>query len=316
MMILILFIIFVLFISYTKWLIHIENIDYYTLKKLNKFYQFSRPVGEENKFKIKYMKNKKLLKTLKEKYNKLSNKLLLLENLSVSPPGWENWLNLSLHQEKDDIEEKISHHKSEMILQSIIDQCKKSKCRSISKIFRSNKTFQFNKIYLLEDNVKDCYQVITRRENKYINPFDQEKVKYICKEDVLGPIHDYYKLIMYKNDRTLNECKLGDLNTIHSKSFCHFKIRNLSEAMYLIQYYNTKLPNVILQYNIKNISKDKNSYSISSRPGGKNHYLKKEIFNNIPLVPLNREWNDELVYKYFNFDKEQIKVINEYSNNK
>ena len=33
------------------------------------------------------------------------------------------------------------------------------------------------------------------------------------------------------------------------------------------------------------------------------------LMKKIPLVPLNREWNNEKVYEYFNFTENEINII-------
>ena len=39
------------------------------------------------------------------------------------------------------------------------------------------------------------------------------------------------------------------------------------------------------------------------------------VFNQIPDIDLSIEWDDKKVYKFFNFDKEQIKYVeNSYDN--
>ena len=121
-------------------------------------------------------------------------------------------------------------------------------------------------------------------------------IKYIDKKHIKHN-YDFYKLITptgchgaysgFGNFYILNN------NEIHTTSYVQFKIANSDEANSLLSYLKCKLPNFML-------SLRKNSQLISNN-----------TCRWIPLPPLNKEWNDEEVYKYFNLSEDEIKLIKE-----
>jgi site-specific DNA-methyltransferase (adenine-specific) len=82
-----------------------------------------------------------------------------------------------------------------------------------------------------------------------------------------------------------------DKNCVYSETYISFGVKNKNEAESLLSYMKYKLPNFMLYLR-------KNSQHIS-----------KNTCEWIPLPPLDREWNDRDVYKYFKLSEDDIKLI-------
>ena len=86
---------------------------------------------------------------------------------------------------------------------------------------------------------------------------------------------------------------IGNPDEIHTSSYISFKVSDEDEAKSLLCYMKCRLPNFML-------SLRKHSQDIS-----------KNTCKWIPLPPLNKEWTDDEVYKYFDLSEEDIKLIND-----
>ena len=121
-------------------------------------------------------------------------------------------------------------------------------------------------------------------------------IKYIDKKQIKHN-YDFYKLITptgcHGAYSGFGNFYILDNNEIHTTSYVQFKIANIEEANSLLSYLKCKLPNFML-------SLRKNSQLIS------NNTCKW-----ITLPPLNKEWNNEEVYKYFKLSEDEIKLIKE-----
>jgi hypothetical protein len=158
---------------------------------------------------------------------------------------------------------------------------------SITDIFKGRYfNIETNSPYLINDNkyVK-CYISQLKGFIKYVKP------EHIKQE------YNYYKIITptgcHKAYSGFGELYILNENEIHTTSYVQFKISNRNEAVYLTSYLKTKLPNLML-------SLRKNSQLIS-----------KNTCKWIPLVPLNKKWTDEEVYKYFKLSEDEIKLVKE-----
>ena len=80
-------------------------------------------------------------------------------------------------------------------------------------------------------------------------------------------------------------------NEIHTGSYISFKVNNQKEAESLLSYMKTNFVNFMLSIrkNTQNISGDTCKW--------------------IPLIPLNRKWDNKSVYKYFKLTPSEIKEI-------
>lgn len=86
---------------------------------------------------------------------------------------------------------------------------------------------------------------------------------------------------------------MGYPGEVHTKSYISFNLNSENEAKSLLSYMTCKLPNLLL-------SLRKSSQDIS-----------ESTCKWIPLPPLNKEWNDREVYKYFKLSEDEIKLIKE-----
>ncbi len=86
---------------------------------------------------------------------------------------------------------------------------------------------------------------------------------------------------------------IGKPKEVHSESYISFNVKNENESKNLLNYLNCRLPNFTLSLRklTQNISSDTCKW--------------------IPLPPLNKEWNDDEIYKYFKLSKNDIKLIND-----
>ena len=85
---------------------------------------------------------------------------------------------------------------------------------------------------------------------------------------------------------------IGNQLEIHTiPSYISFKVSNENEAKSLLSYMKYKLPNFMLS--LIKLSQDINETTCKW----------------IPLPPLDKEWNDEEIYKYFKLTEDEIKLI-------
>jgi len=168
---------------------------------------------------------------------------------------------------------------------SLINKLKKFD--SITNIFNGRYfNIETNNKYL--SNNKKLVKCYVSKQKGFIKYIDKEQIKHN---------YNFYKLITptgchgaysgFGNFYILND------NEVHTTSYVQFKIQNRDEAISLLSYMKCKLPNLML-------SLRKNSQLISTN-----------TCKWIPLPPLNIEWNDEKVYKYFKLSKDNIKLIKE-----
>ena len=81
---------------------------------------------------------------------------------------------------------------------------------------------------------------------------------------------------------------------VHSRSYISFKVDSKPEADSLYSYMKCKLPHVLL-------STRKITHNLCN----------SSVFKWIPLVPLDRQWNDAMLFEYFKFDNDIVNVISE-----
>lgn len=79
---------------------------------------------------------------------------------------------------------------------------------------------------------------------------------------------------------------------IFTETFCGFVVSSEMEAKNLISYFKTDFVNKLIS--IRKI---------------KNH-INKEVLEWVPNVPLDEEWNDEKLFKYFKLTKKERELIN------
>ncbi len=120
-------------------------------------------------------------------------------------------------------------------------------------------------------------------------------IKYIDKQYIKKD-YNFYKLITARangGNGCFGNIFIGNPTEIHTGSYISFKISNEIEAKSLLSYMKCKLPNFMLS--LRKISQD----------------ISEATCKWIPLPPLNKEWNDDEVYKYFKLSDNEIKLIKE-----
>jgi site-specific DNA-methyltransferase (adenine-specific) len=121
--------------------------------------------------------------------------------------------------------------------------------------------------------------------------------RYIDKKYIDNDRLQNHKVITVTASTANNDCFgnmfIGGKNDIHSESYISFNVTSESEAKSLLSYLKCRLPNLLLK--IRKIT----------------HNISETTCKWIPLPPLNKIWTDELIYLYFKYTKDEIKLINE-----
>jgi hypothetical protein len=121
-------------------------------------------------------------------------------------------------------------------------------------------------------------------------------IKYIDEKNVKKDITTYKVITTrasFQANSGFGNMFIGYPNEICSQSYILFEVKSEIEAKSLLSYMKCKLPNFML-------SLRKSSQDIS-----------EATCKWIPLLPLNKEWNDEEVYKYFDLSDDEIKLVKE-----
>ena len=135
--------------------------------------------------------------------------------------------------------------------------------------------------------------------NKLIKCYvSQQKgfIKYIDKK-IVKKEYNFFKVITtraaYGANSGFGNTFIGTPNEIHTGSYISFKCSNEGDAKSLLSYMKCKLPNLLL-------SLRKSSQDIS-----------EATCKWIPLPPLNKDWTDDMIYKYYKLSENEIKLIKE-----
>jgi hypothetical protein len=155
------------------------------------------------------------------------------------------------------------------------------KSQDYHKIQTNDKRFKSEKT---KDTIK-CYVSLQKGFEKYI---DKNEIKTnISKYKVITPDGAFTANSGFGNTF------IGNPNEVHCKTYVSFEIDTENEAKSLLSYMKCRLPNFML-------SLRKNSQHTCS-----------STCKWIPLPPLNKEWTDAEVYKYFKCSEEDINLIND-----
>jgi site-specific DNA-methyltransferase (adenine-specific) len=137
-----------------------------------------------------------------------------------------------------------------------------------------------------KDNYITCYVSQIKGFKNYIdkNTLDKNKL-------------NNYKVITVTASTANNDCFgnmfIGNIDDIHSESYISFNVNSNLEAESLLSYLKTRFANFLLK--LRKVT----------------HNISSSTCKWIPLLPLNKEWNDEEVYKYFKLSEDEIKLIKE-----
>ena len=159
---------------------------------------------------------------------------------------------------------------------------------NLSKLYCSQGTFLNSKTEKeLNNNTNDilCYVSKNKGLKKYL-----EKNK-------INKDYNYWKIITpaaaYKGSSGFSNLYILNNYEIHSRSYVSFKVNNLEEAESLLSYMTCKLTHILLSIR-------KQTHNLCN----------SDVFKWIPLVPLDRKWNNIILHKYFNLNDEHIDFIN------
>jgi hypothetical protein len=168
-------------------------------------------------------------------------------------------------------------------------------CGIVNKFLENDKItdLYLGRYFGIESNDKNLTD-----NNKLIKCYvSQQKgfIKYIDKKFIKKE-YNFFKVITAE----ANGCAgcfgnkfIGIENEVHTGSYISFRVSNENEAKSLLSYMKCKLPNFML--NLRKISQ----------------HINESTCKWIPLPPLNKDWNDEKVYKYFKLSKDEIKLVKE-----
>jgi site-specific DNA-methyltransferase (adenine-specific) len=158
---------------------------------------------------------------------------------------------------------------------------------SLSKIYCGSSYYeiQTNDKRLCDQNNENylkCYVSQQKGFTKYI------EFKYVKKDT------NNYKVITARangGNGCFGNMFIGKPNEVYTQSYISFKVNNEDEAKSLFSYLKCRLPNFMLS--LRKISQD----------------ISESTCKWIPLPPLDRIWNDNMVYQYFNLNKEDIELV-------
>lgn len=175
-------------------------------------------------------------------------------------------------------------------INSIIQKIKNKNKKYLSDIYHSKGHF---KISVKDKRLTDKKET----ENHIICYMSKQKgfKKYIDKTTISVKL--YHKVITPSASGTSEKQGFGnlivtDINDVYSETYISFETKSLDESKNLKKYMTTKFVNVLLTLNKKTQNINKHCCSF------------------IPLLDLDKEWTDPLIFEYFNLDKNEIDYIN------
>lgn len=141
---------------------------------------------------------------------------------------------------------------------------------------------------LIDENKKDYLKCYVSQQKGFIKYIDKNEVKKDFSK---------YKVITteasFASYSGFGNTFIGFPNEVYSGSYISFNVESKQQAKSLLSYIKCKLPNVMLS--LRKISQ----------------HINESTCKWIPLVPLDREWTDDKVYKYFELSNEEINLIKE-----
>ena len=167
-----------------------------------------------------------------------------------------------------------------------------------------NKILNYDKItkyyisqdyYKIQTNDKRLKNIKTNDDIKCYVSQQKGFNKYINKNEIIKPTNNYKVITARANggNGCFGNIFIGSPDEVHTKSYISFNLNSENEAKSLLSYMKCKLPNFMLS--LRKISQD----------------ISESTCKWIPLPPLNKEWNDEEVYKHFKLSENEIKLIKE-----
>ena len=138
-------------------------------------------------------------------------------------------------------------------------------------------------------NFIDCYM---SKQKGFLCSIDPLKIKKNFSYDKV-----YIAADCHGGWSGLGNIFIGNKKSVASFSYMHFSVDSAAEAKSLASFLNTKTANVL----------------VSLRKASQ--HLKANTFNWVPLLPLDRTWDDASVYDYLDLTEEEISLIEEVAAN-
>lgn len=121
------------------------------------------------------------------------------------------------------------------------------------------------------------------------------KINYIDKCTVDENKLKNYKIITVTASTGNNDCFgnmfIGEPNEVHSESYISFNVNSKNEAESLLSYLKSRFVNFLLK--LRKVT----------------HNISCNTCKWIPLIPLNRIWDEQSIYEYFNLSEIEIDLI-------
>lgn len=147
-----------------------------------------------------------------------------------------------------------------------------------------------NSKYLREKGDDDCYKCHVSQKKSD----NKTGIMYVHKKHVLQTTPSW-KVITVRASRGqgtgFGRIEIATPDEIHSTTFISFNVKSEDEAYNLKSYLQCGLTNFLLS--ICKISQD----------------ISEKTMRYIPYVPLDRQWNDKMLYKYFKFNQDDINLV-------
>ena len=158
---------------------------------------------------------------------------------------------------------------------------------NISELYRCTSYFKYisNDVRLQDTGKTKCYvsYIKSKSRFKFVNDYEPTEKKSFWKvitPNACGIMTDGFGYMMILNP-----------DEIYTGSYISFKVDSEFEAKSLMSYLKSTFVNYILC--IRKVSQ----------------HISLKVCEWVPLVPFDRIWTDELIYKYFNLTKTQINII-------
>ena len=156
---------------------------------------------------------------------------------------------------------------------------------SLTKLYKSSGYF---KIRTNDKRLKDkgelkCYVSFLKSKNRYKYIDNYENSNNSWKVITARAAYGAYSGFGYK--------KISSPDELYTDSYISFHVNSRKESICLLSYMETKFVNYLLS--VRKISQD----------------ISENTCKWIPLVPLDKNWNNEEIYNHFKLTDEEIKLI-------
>jgi site-specific DNA-methyltransferase (adenine-specific) len=162
--------------------------------------------------------------------------------------------------------------------------------KSITTLYKSQDyhKIQTNDRRFKDEKTQDTIKCYVSQQKGFVKYIDKNEIKSdVSKFKVMTPDG------AHNANSGFGTIFVGNPNEVHCKTYISFEVDSENEAKSLLSYMKCKLPNFML-------SLRKNSQHTSS-----------STCKWIPLPPLDRQWTDNEVYKYFKMTDDDMKLVKE-----